>query len=70
MKAILKNENVLVLLVTLAVLVAGIFVMPLLVALGCKVLLFIFDQPMKALMISGSFTIGMFVNELLNRYGK
>ena len=70
MKAILKNENLLVLLATLAILAVGIFVMPMLVALGCKLLLFIFEQPMKALMISGSFTIGMIINELLNRYGK
>lgn len=66
MKAILKNENVLVLLATVAVLAVGCFVLPMLVALGCKALLFIFDKPMTALAISLAFLIGMFVNEKLS----
>jgi len=66
MKAILKNENVLVLLATLAIFAVGCFVLPMLVALGCKALLFIFEQPKLALCVSGAFLIGMFVNEKLS----
>ena len=65
MKAILKNQNLIVILATLVMVAVGCFVLPMLVALACKALLFIFDEPATALAISVAFLVGMFVNEKL-----
>ena len=64
MKALLKNENLIVLVATLAVLTLGVIVLPLVVALGCKALLFIFNKPLMALAISGAFLLGILVGSL------
>lgn len=64
MKALLKNENLMVLVATLAVLTLGVIVLPLVVALGCKALLFIFNKPLMALAISSAFLAGIFVGQL------
>jgi hypothetical protein len=64
MKALLKNDTFLVLVATLAVLTLGVIVLPLVVALGCKALLFIFNKPLMALAISGAFLAGIFVGQL------
>jgi hypothetical protein len=66
MKAILKNEYLVVVLATLAILAIGCVVFPLLVTLFCKGLMFIFTKPMTALAVSGAFLLGMFVNEKLS----
>ena len=65
MKNVIKNESVMVALGVLAILLVGVFVLPLLVALACKVLMIIFTKPVMALAVTGAFLIGMFVNEKL-----
>ena len=65
MKTILKNENLLVLLATVAVIAGGVFLIPMLVAVACKALLFIFTKPLTAGAIAVAFLVGMFVNEKL-----
>jgi hypothetical protein len=65
MKAILKNETALTILATVAILAVGCVVLPLVVTLGCKALLFIFEKPLMALTATSAFLIGMFVNEKL-----
>ena len=64
MKALLKNDNFLVIAATLLMLTVGIVVLPLVVALGCKALLFIFNKPLMALAISGAFLLGILVGSL------
>lgn len=64
MKALLKNDNFLTLVATVAILTAGVVVLPLLVALGCKVLMLIFTKPVMALVVSSAFLTGVFVGQL------
>jgi len=66
MKNVIKNESVMVALGVLAIVLVGVFVLPLLVALACKVLMIIFTKPAMGLAVTSAFLIGMFVNEKLS----
>ena len=70
MKAVLKNESALTILAVAILLILGCIVIPLLITLGCKFLLWIFTDPIQALTIIGAFTGGMILNEVLTKLEK
>jgi|SaaInl5LU_22_DNA_1037371.scaffolds.fasta_scaffold80706_2 hypothetical protein len=67
MVKLLKNDNVKVVLVVIAFVATACFLVPLAINLFFKGLLFIMEEPVTALLVSGSFTLGMIANELLSK---
>jgi len=70
MTKLLKNENILTVVAIISILAVGIFVIPFCINVFFKVLLFIFEKPMTALIYSSLFLGGMLTNEFLDKIEK
>lgn len=70
MTKLFKNENLFTVVALLTVFVVGCFVLPILINLFFKGLLFIFTEPVTALIYSSLFLGGMLANEILGKLDK
>jgi multisubunit Na+/H+ antiporter MnhG subunit len=69
MTATIKDSIKIAIFIAAILLVAGVIV-PFLIKAFCWVLLIIFTKPVIALVASGSFLLGMFLNEKLSKQNK
>ena len=63
-----KNEALSTVIAVVLIITAGCFIFPLLINFACKALLFMMNDPVTSLMIIGAFLIGMFFNEVADKF--